>query len=681
MSKYIIGLILLTLTTLVTSSKAETTCVTNTLGDRTCTTVTSGTTTGNVLDNSTFGTGSSTTTTGWQSDHSSIHTHGNFGNFPYQSGMDTSGGVWAGDGHSDHNAYQDVDLVGDGHLTKSQINEGFTSTQSADVWFWNNLENDFTLKQTITAADGTVTTQTRVINDHDPNRAFNGGTFENYTNVYTESANSQNDYTIRVEMYNETAGTAYDNSHRGPDVDNVQLSITTAGTTSVVVTSCQQLGTCTTIGDDINEAIDLETDDGRPITDVVDEQIIDAIEEIDELFFTDLPEFTPEVDFNVIIEDDYGIEEIPFEEFIVDTFTEFLDTNNLTQDFQQELIIEDISEQEFFDELSDQMVMEIGGDMIEMFDEPPLMELPMPNDMPSDMVMTETEMNDFIEANPDMVEIVDENTILIKPPEDMRMTELPDDNIELEEPTMETEPNMEETPNEEIIEENTTEENMITERPNKSTIKEEPTETETNEEPNATSNDEPTTETSATEETMETDKETEPTRQENEDVSTESEVAENKETEGQTEKESDVEAVEDETDVDVKDRKVVTKDPEIGKKVARIIKKLEAKLKRVDDKIKATSYVLAVTLQNLQPDMGGYINKRIYNNQASLVGVPNDDFFDKINILEQQQIYKDANLNAYSSNDPIAVRARLLTEIESKKNQLKAEIAALRSIE
>ena len=40
--------------------------------------------------------------------------------------------------------------------------------------------------------------QTRVINDHDPNRAFNGGTFTNYTNVYTESANSQNDYTISL---------------------------------------------------------------------------------------------------------------------------------------------------------------------------------------------------------------------------------------------------------------------------------------------------------------------------------------------------------------------------------------------------------------------------------------------------------------------------------------------------
>ena len=46
------------------------------------------------------------------------------------------------------------------------------STQSADVWFWNNIENTLTLKQTITVADETVTTQTRVINDHNPNRVI-----------------------------------------------------------------------------------------------------------------------------------------------------------------------------------------------------------------------------------------------------------------------------------------------------------------------------------------------------------------------------------------------------------------------------------------------------------------------------------------------------------------------------
>ena len=78
--------------------------------------------TGNVLTNSTFGTGNTTTTTGWSTD-GHLHTHITLVTL-YQSGMDTSGGVWAGEGYTDDNIYQDVDLVGDGHLTKSQINEG-----------------------------------------------------------------------------------------------------------------------------------------------------------------------------------------------------------------------------------------------------------------------------------------------------------------------------------------------------------------------------------------------------------------------------------------------------------------------------------------------------------------------------------------------------------------------------
>ena len=214
------------------------------------------------------------------------------------------------------------------------------------------------------------------------------------------------------------------------------------------------------------------------------------------------------------------------------------------------------------------------------------------------------------------------------------------------------------------------------------------TKTETKEEPNAEPNEpsnansnEPT-ETSTTEEVVETNEETESTGQESENVSTESEVDENQETEGQEETESDGEIVQNKSDVSVKDGgKLKTKvEPDsISKKVAKIIKKLEAKLKRVDDKIKATSYVLAVTLQNLQPDMGSYLNKSIPDGQ-NLVGIPNDDFFDNINRIAQQQIYKDASLVAYTSNDPIAVHTQKLIDIDMKKNKVKAEIAALRSL-
>ena len=51
--------------------------------------------------------------------------------------------------------------------------------------------------------------------------------------------------------------------------------------------------------------------------------------------------------------------------------------------------------------------------------------------------------------------------------------------------------------------------------------------------------------------------------------------------------------------------------------------------------------MLSVTLQNLQPNMSSYINKSIPDGK-NLVGVPNDDFFDNINRIAQQQIYKAA---------------------------------------
>ena len=58
-------------------------------------------------------------------------------------------------------------------------------------------------------------------------------------------------------------------------------------------------------------------------------------------------------------------------------------------------------------------------------------------------------------------------------------------------------------------------------------------------------------------------------------------------------------------------------------------------------------------------------------------GVPNPDFFQDINILEQQQIYADAKL-AYRDNDPIAVKQSILIDINNKKNKLYRELRDLK---
>jgi len=339
--------VLILTTFLISQSKAET-CTTNDLGDRTCVTNTTGTTTGNVLTNSTFGT-SGYNTNGWTISGDVGHGH-NSTSGSTQSGQNTSGGVLAFEGDPNGSIYQDVDLVGDGKLTQAQINEGFTSTMSSDIWFWNNTENTFTLKQTITAGDGTVTTQTRNINDHDPNRAGNSGQWNNYTDSYTHNTNTQTDFTIRAEVYNNTAGTASDGAHRGPDVDNVQLSITTAGVQSTTFTSCQELGTCTDAGNDIADAVDLTTEDGVDLFEDLDTKIENAIEDFETV---DVPIF----ETSLVIEDDLGeIEEISFEElpgFIEESFTDFIETNDLVEEFETALVQENLTEEEFFEEMTD----------------------------------------------------------------------------------------------------------------------------------------------------------------------------------------------------------------------------------------------------------------------------------------------------------------------------------------
>ena len=351
--------------------------------------------TGNILNNSTFGTGSTTTTTGWStSGDDGIHTHGAWNGFPYQTGMDDSGGVLAFEGHEEDNVYQDVDLVGDGHLTQPEMNQGFTSTMGADVWFWNNTENTLTLKQTVTGADGSVSTQVRDINDHDPSRPGNGGTFTNYTNVYTQGSNTQTDFTIRAEVYNETAGTTYDGSHRGPDVDNVTLNVTytyippiNEDTQEVIDDIDQDI---IDIVEDIPDDFNWDTDEiyfEEEYIVIEDEFTFDDsfyFEDIETIYIEELPPIMEEFDMEeipeieeVFFESDFTMEPPPmmveevFTEEFEEDFTDFLEETGMEEEFMEFLEDEGITAEEFFEEITEEEFNdELTEESFEEFEEP-----------------------------------------------------------------------------------------------------------------------------------------------------------------------------------------------------------------------------------------------------------------------------------------------------------------------
>ena len=103
-------------------------------------------------------------------------------------------------------------------LSKAQINEGFTSTQGVDVWFWSgNPNQNVTMTQTITDASGVGTTQNRII-------PYTSTYFNTYTNVAVVDKNIQDNYSITSKFsFYESSNSPY---HAAADLMNPTLSIT-----------------------------------------------------------------------------------------------------------------------------------------------------------------------------------------------------------------------------------------------------------------------------------------------------------------------------------------------------------------------------------------------------------------------------------------------------------------------
>ena len=232
--------------------------------------------------------------------------------------------------------------------------------------------------------------------------------------------------------------------------------------------------------------------------------------------------------------------------------------------------------------------------------------------------------------------------------------------MKIEEGKIEMEVKEEEIANEEEI---ATEEN-----PQEEVKEEEMKEEEINEESTETSNanTETTTEAEDTsEESMETNEEGEPS-------SEESNMDENTEAEGSETETNNEEAVDDEAAGD--DRQENDEIDSVNVKVKRIIAKLEKTLKSVDDTVKAVQYVTLKGIQSGAADLSSY---KVQLQDTVKLNDGNPDFFNQLNI-EQEQIYKNKSLNAYTNNDPISIKQTELQRIDIEKKQLLLELKILR---
>ena len=228
-----------------------------------------------------------------------------------------------------------------------------------------------------------------------------------------------------------------------------------------------------------------------------------------------------------------------------------------------------------------------------------------------------------------------------------------------EEEIIEMEVTEEEITNEEEVATEELEETKQEENVKQEEVKEEETETSNaNTETNAKTEDD-------SEESMETE-------QEGESSSEESTMDENTEAEGSETETNNEEAVDDEAAGD--DRQENDEIDSVNVKVKRIIAKLEKTLKSVDDQVKAVQYVTLKGIQSGAADLSSY---KVQMQDTIKLNDGNLDFFNQLNI-EQEQIYKNKSLNAYTNNDPISIKQTELRRIDIEKKQLLLELKILR---
>jgi hypothetical protein len=104
-------------------------------------------------------------------------------------------------------------------LTKSQINNGFTSTAGAELYFWNNYNQNVIITQTLVSDNNISLTQNRIVSSNGQYIPFT-----NYTDSFIVGSNTVNNYNITTNFAFNVTGKPI--GHVAADLKNPSLYIT-----------------------------------------------------------------------------------------------------------------------------------------------------------------------------------------------------------------------------------------------------------------------------------------------------------------------------------------------------------------------------------------------------------------------------------------------------------------------
>ncbi|BAQ87573.1 hypothetical protein [uncultured Mediterranean phage uvMED] len=270
------------------------------------------------------------------------------------------------------------------YLTEDQIQYGWSSTLGADIWHWNNLSSETDMIQTITASDGTVTTQKRTV-------AFSQITpYQTYTSTYIEGMNVNTNYNINVKFdFRESSQSQY---HRAVDLKNPTLVIDYEP--NPIFLSTEQETDIATAVEFVEEATDIELIEFEPeeysfelyetpeiILTTIEEIYIEPLATVEEINtgvidvfnvplateqfseLTELPtieqfEELPEIEMEIAYDSQENFTEIPTEIQIDETFIETRENFEAQTTLIEDYFSEEVASNETIDTSIDETIIE-----------------------------------------------------------------------------------------------------------------------------------------------------------------------------------------------------------------------------------------------------------------------------------------------------------------------------------
>ena len=370
-----------------------------------------------------------------------------------------------------HDTYAETTINSEDYVSIQEMQQGFTSNFGAQVRWWNPVESEFTMTQTISNGIDTTTQSTTFQDTTNHNYQLNP--YGNTLIVAPDPEMTHGTLTLRFD-FNIIGSKTYNGGHAGVDVTDPTLIIdytALSSTQSTTVTYCWQKNPPTCPGQDEIEDVQEQLEQFEMIEFTIPEDIfLEPPPEIEYSFNPVFEEIEVVEEFDILPMDEFFFEDDYFEEAFVEEYIpmdvvaiEDLDWNDSNVEFfdelppldmfeelppmeevyMEEIVLEEMFAEEFTEEMQEEFIEEVFEEFV-METEPEPIPDPEPEPMEEiqEVAMVQEEP-EVIEEQPAMEEIKEE-------PEPVQ-EEIVDEQIE-EQPSSEEVVADEPTPTEEIAE-------------------------------------------------------------------------------------------------------------------------------------------------------------------------------------------------------------------------------------